>query len=430
MQASTKQFRISRTDKRSQTTGKNFLYPVIDVKPFNPWLSSYIKDYKTSIRKNTSLGPKMMKTAKGKTPNPKPQSLTASQSHQNLPSLIKSSNEPREEPNKLKFEPQDNYQKSAKVNFKPNTKQEDDDREFELKPNMSEVFPNNRSAKDRKLNCILSDNTEYFAHIMGKCICGLCTCGQCRCNHPREINLGLKNVNDQSLYQRDYVKHNIPGKKQLRKQKTEQMVFKEPFSNNTLYRTDYISMDPNKVIEPQRLHQLERPGYDDCLGKLRAPFPKNSLYDETYLNWQNSVPVVRFNDKEEYNKVKVPFTGKPSNKDYGNFKPEDITDQVDNTMFGKQQFKNPLGPHGQFRGESTTHNAYKKIGAIDRPRNYKENQNKENNINSEGHFTSTYKDYAGTKPPKCPAKEIITNARQQMIEQSMKKYSDLVKKLA
>ena len=265
---------------------------------------------------------------------------------------------------------------------------------------------------------------------MGKCICGLCTCGHCKCTHPRELNLGLKSNNEGSLYKQDYIKHNPENKRQLRKQKTEQLAYKEPFTDNTLYRTDYRGLDPRKVVEPQNFERIEKPGYDDCLGKLKAPFPESSIYNETYLNWQNSVPVVRFNDKEEYNKLKLPFNGKPSNQDYGNFKPEDITDQVDNTMFGKQQFKNPLGPNGDFKGESTTKNAFKKIEAYDRPRNYKENQNKENNINADGHFSTTYKDYAGAKPPVCPAREIISGARQQMITQSMRKYSDLIRKLA
>lgn len=415
MQINTKPFRITRSEKRSQTVGKHFLCPVVEVKPFNPWQSIYIRDFKKSLKKNVSLGPKMMKEGT-KAMEQRPQQTMVTQSQKCLPVIVKPCSMTQEQ--------------APRVNFRVESQVKDEGREFEIKPNMSEVFPNMKSHQDRKLNCIISDNTEYFAHVMGKCICGICVCGQCKCKHPRELNLGLKNNDEKSMYRQDYINHGSRARRELRKQKTEQLAYKEPFGGDTLYRVDYISMNPNKVVELQKFSKIERPGFDDTLGKLKAPFPGNSSYGETYLNWQNSVPVVRFGDKEEYVKSKLPFTGKGLNQEYGNFRPEDITNQVDNTMFGKSQFKNPLGPDGAFKGESTTHNAFKKIDAYDKPRNYKENHNKENNINSDGHFSTTYKDYAGEKPQKCPAKEIISDARKQMIDHSVQVYSGLIKKIA
>lgn len=419
MQINTKQFRITRKDKRSQTVGKNFLYPVVEVKPYNPWQSIYLRDFKKSLKKNASQAPKMTIKNLNAASETRLHTLKVSQNQQNLPNISKAMTHSVKLP-----------VRTTTFKIQSEVEDEDEDKEFEIKPNISQVFPNAKSYQDKKLNCILKDNTEYFAHVMRKCICGICTCGHCKCTHPRELNLGLKPKNELSLYKQDYINHGPREKRRMRKQKTEQLAFKEPFSGDTLYRVDYVGMDPKKVVDPQNFQRIERPGYEDSFGKLRAPFPASSLYDETYLNWQNTVPVVRFNDQQEYNNIKIPFTGKPSNQDYGNFKPEDITDQVDKTMFGKSQFKNPLGPNGEFKGESTTHNTFKKIEAYDRPRNFKENYNKENNINADGHFKSTYKDYNGDKPTPCPAREIISTARQHMITQSMVKYSDLLKKLA
>lgn len=416
MQLNTKSFKLTRTEKRSQTVGRNFLCPVVEVKPFNPWQSIYYRDYKKSQKKNNCQIRNTVTKINHSASEPKIESLKVTQSQQNLPLISKPA----------AISATQHTKSVARVH----SYNDDEGKEFELRPNISLNFPNSKSQIDKKLNCILNDNTEYFAHVMGKCICGMCTCGHCKCNHPKELNLGLRTKNEQSLYKQDYVPHCPQGKRKLRKQRTEQLASKEPFTADTLYRVDYIGMNPHKVVNPQSFSRIERPGYDDTLGKLKAPFPANSMYGEAYLNWQNTVPVVRFNDKEEYNKVKLPFNGKPSNQDYGNFKPEDVTDQVDNTMFGKQQFKNPLGPHGEFKGESTTHNAYQKIGAYDRPRNFKENHNKENNINSDGHFGTTYKDYNGEKPIICPAREIMSHARKEILTQSMRKYSDLLKKLA
>ena len=414
MQTKTKQFRISGYGKRANSVGKNFLHPVIDVKPYNPWQSTYIQNYNKPLKRNASQVPIKSKKPVNNSSQPIFQPVQAVQSQKDFKVVSNPLTIIQEQKN------------NSNVKEQP---QEEEGKEFEIKPNISEVFPNKKSYRDRKLNCIIADNAEYFAHVMGKCICGLCTCGKCKCKHPRELHLGLKHINEQSLYKQDYIKHAAPAKRQLKRQGTEQFISKEPFADNTLYRTDYVKLDPEKVIEPQRLDRIDKPSYEDAFGKLKAPFPKSSLYKETYLNWHNSVPVVRFNDKEEYNKIKFPFMGKASNKEYGNFNPEDITDQVNKSMFGKQEFKNPLGPNSNFRGESTTHNTYKKIEGYDQPRKYKETHNKENTINAEGHFNSTYKDYAGTNPPSCPAKEIITQARQQVIDQSMRKYSDLLKKL-
>ena len=205
---------------------------------------------------------------------------------------------------------------------------------------------------------------------------------------------------------------------------------KEKFSGDSLYRADYISMDPRAVVDPQTLGRVERPGYDDSLGKLKAPFPAGTMYGEAYLNWQNTVPVVRFNDPETYNSMKLPFTGKPANRDYGDFGKGDLASQVDNRMFGKQQFKNPLGPSDEFRGESTTHNAYRKIDGADKVRNFKEPHNKENNINADGHFGTTYKDYNGQKPTICPAREILANARKETLQLSMQRYAENSQRLA
>jgi len=424
MQSNPKPVKLARADKRSRTVGRNFLCPVVEVKPFNPWQSIYYQDYRKSLKKNASQAPQQTLKAQHATAQQQTQQLRVSQSQANLPVIGK--------PNAGSYDASVVPQRATQEHASALAKQpsNDEGKEFELRPNVSTNFPNNKCARDRKLNCILADNTEYFAHVMGKCICGLCTCGHCKCNHPKELNLGLKVKNEQSLYKHDYVPHRPQDKRRLTKQKTEQLLNKEPFTADTLYRVDYISMNPHAVVDPQNFARIERPGYDDSLGKLKAPFPANTMYAEAYLNWQNTVPVVRFNDKEEYNKVKVPFTGKPANQEYGNFRPQDITNQVDNTMFGKQQFKNPLGPSGEFKGESTTHNTYKKIGAYDRPRNFKENQNRENNINADGHFDTTYKDYNGDKPNVCPAREILSNARTQILHQSMRKYSELAKKVA
>lgn len=76
---------------------------------------------------------------------------------------------------------------------------------------------------------------------------------------------------------------------------------------------------------------------------IKIPFSKHTSYQQDYLNWEaKGKPVTIANPYIMQTDNRYPFYSRVSNDCYGNYK-FDEAERVSASMFGKQQFKNPIG---------------------------------------------------------------------------------------
>lgn len=398
--------KITNIGSRARTIEKSLLFPQVTVNPYNPWQTVYKQDYNKQMKRSRSVANKreIGKKEARRTSFKIKTKTKQDTSHKMSYSLSQS---------------QINPCTKRKVKINPN--------EFEIPSSQLNRTMKDRNYHDKKLDSIVSENKAYFAHLVGKCLCGTCTCGHCKCDHPKTLNMNIKQHNKDSTYTADYVPYKNCRKRTLKRQHTEQLRNPEQFTGNSTYKADYIPLDPTNINKSQKVEFVKNEGIDDSLGKLRAPFPASSVYTENFLNWKDSVKVLRFAKDMSNNRVKLPFHGKASNQAYGNFGPDDLLQQVNKENFGKPQFKNPLGPCMKIKKQSSSRNAFQPMHGVQKPKKFSDNKERDLKVNFNGHFKTSNGEFNGQKAPICPAKEIIVNANKQLLSQSLRKYSGMLK---
>ncbi len=398
--------KITEVGTRARTMEKSLIFPVLKVNPYNPWQSVYKTDYHKQMKRSRSMvHRKEIKQNEAKRTSFKIKSKVKADNAQPMRHSI------------------------SKPEFKQsaNQKEKIDPNEFVIPPNKLNRTLKDRNYHDKKLDSIVHENTAYFAHLVGKCLCGTCSCGHCKCDHPKTLKMNIKQHNKDSTYTNDYVTYKKCSKRKLKRQHTEQLRNPEQFKGNSTYKADYVPLDALNINKSQKVEFVRHEGIDDCFGKLRAPFPLSSVYTENFLNWKDSVKVLRFGKDAATGRVKLPFNGKASNQVYGNFGPDDLLEQVNKENFGKPQFKNPLGPAIKIKNQSSSRKAFTQMNGVHKPKKYSDNKERELKVNSNGHFKTSSGALNGQRPPQCPSKDIVMAANKQLLSQSLRKYSQLLK---
>jgi hypothetical protein len=397
--------KITEIGTRARTMEKSLIFPTVQVNPYNPWQSVYRQDYNKQMKRSRSMANKKeSKVREAKKSNFKIKTKTKLDNTQSM----------RYSLSKPEF------------NQSAIQKEKIDSREFEIPSNKLNRSLKDRNYHDKKLDSIVNENTAYFAHLVGKCLCGTCSCGHCKCDHPKALNLNIQQHNKDSTYTHDYVTYKNCNKRKLKRQHTEQLRNPEQFHGNSTYKADYVPLDPNTINKSQKVEFVRNEGIDDCMDKLRAPFPLSSVYTKNFLNWKDSVKVLRFGKDISQSHIKLPFHGKSSNQVYGNFGPGDLLEQVNKENFGKPQFKNPLGPSIMIKKQSASRNAFKPLNGVQKPKKYSDNKERELKVNANGHFKTSSEALNGQRPSPCPSKQIVMAANKQLLSQSLRKYSQLL----
>jgi len=266
-----------------------------------------------------------------------------------------------------------------------------------------------------------SSNTKEFAQTMQKIIKGLCTCGTCRLCHLQRQNLGL-GPDKISTYKEDYPEHPLQGTSLLH-------LMPRKFNKKIGAKTKIPMVSTQKLdFVPPGYTKTESCKPDDIsnsngIQMMGSPFPGRTNYKDDYIDWKqtNPVGIIRPSNLDR-TKFKLPFHGKPSNREYGNFPLEETMKPLNGAKkFGKSQFDNPLGPSMGFNGTTNYKDDYIPFeldeddqGVNCRPKN------KDNIANSkkfDGRFKSTYQDYDGNPMKKrgpCPAKKLLGGVKQEV----------------
>ena len=261
-------------------------------------------------------------------------------------------------------------------------------------------------------------NTKEFACDMQKIIKGMCTCGKCELCHKQKLNYGLGPY-DSSTYKDDFPKHPLESPTDLLpKHRVSQTCFSgTQMPMTTLHKKDYknpgmvttLSAKPSEISNSNGI-QL-----------MGAPFPKKTSYKQNFIDWEQSEPVGIIRPSVlDRNKFKLPFHGKPSNQEYGNFPLSETRPPMNGALkFGKSQYDNPLGPNSAFNG-TTNYNEDYKMFKLDEDSNFgvnsrpKRQDHTANACDFPSRFKTTYQDYSGN-PVKskglCPAKGLLKDVQ-------------------
>ena len=192
----------------------------------------------------------------------------------------------------------------------------------------------------KNLQTLLAQKNEYFPHIGGKCLCGDCICGTCRCVHFKYKPLKIPNDNLKTIYQQDFVKFDINRPKPL-KAPAELHLF--PFKKNytTQYGTHFKKPIPLKddfnLINKAKLDNIEP------FKGLKAPCNKHTRYKLDFPDWGicPTESIKPFNPKSL---IKIPFYGKGTNGDYGDFYNKNQVPKIVKPV-NNEKNRNPLGPN-------------------------------------------------------------------------------------
>lgn len=157
---------------------------------------------------------------------------------------------------------------------------------------------------------------------------------------------------------------------------------------------------------------------------MGAPFPKQTNYNTDYIDWEQKEPLGIIKPSNlDRSKFKLPFHGKPSNSEYGNFPMEDALGPLQATHnFGKYNSDNPLAPKTGFNGTTCYTDDYIPFDNSENFGNQSCNKPKksDNIANAKafpGRFKSTYKDFKGEQMNNegiCPAKKVLGGVRHQV----------------
>ena len=288
---------------------------------------------------------------------------------------------------------------------------------------------NNRKSERRLLN-VYARNQGYFAHVSGACLCGICRCGGCKCDNPRKLSVPVEPLNKSTAYRDSFT-----GKEAFEKtgpiRKSCQLIpkFKES-ANPSIYQGDYGPIDSKFVSMSKQIDsQLPVRTNQVAMKKLKAPFPKQSVYKENFPDWVATTkpmkidcPVISTTDN------RFPFFCKVTSKDYGNFTQGDVTKNFNRQLFGKQQFKNPIGSELVLSLTSTNQEFLNKaLGQTKEPviaqkRLRMSKVTIDPSIpNFMNQFKTNYQEYGQAKPEICPSKVIILKKNRDSIFHAARK---------
>lgn len=192
----------------------------------------------------------------------------------------------------------------------------------------------------KNLQTLLGQKNEYFPHIGGQCLCGDCICGTCRCVHFKYKPLKIPNDNLKSLYQQDFVKFDIDRPKAL---KTPGELHLFPFKKN--YTTQYGThfKKPNCLKDNFNLVNKAKLDNINPFKGLKAPCNKQTRYKLDFPDW-GACPTESIKPFNPNSSIKIPFFGKGTNGDYGNFyKKNRVPKKV--MPVNNEKNRNPLGPN-------------------------------------------------------------------------------------
>ena len=198
---------------------------------------------------------------------------------------------------------------------------------------------------------------------------------------------------------------------------------KKNFNNNSVNRTHFKNHKNLSNLEKKKIF-IPKNNLGE-IRNLRAPYPKKSIYKENFLDWGNSLPNIFFKPKNIKSKKKLPFIAKSSNKAYGNYSLSDLKNINFKQKFGKQEFKNPIGPNLKFKIISTQKQDFKNIFSEKTkggPKDFLKGGVKEKMDfafpSYKGKFDTSTGCYGKYKPVLCPAKVLL---RKEEYEDFLKK---------
>lgn len=163
-----------------------------------------------------------------------------------------------------------------------------------------------------------------------------------------------------------------------------------PIDLETIHGTDYTRPVKFDIREPMPNDIARRTGLDDGADHLKAPTVKDTQYTTDYPDW-GTVPQMKSITPTVPKTLAsgMPFYGRQTYKDYGNF---DKTGRPDKLNPERGQ-KNPLGVDLPFIGDTTYGNFYRpfKVGKGD-----KGPKNDDNEVAPRmGLYDTTYQEYDG-----------------------------------
>jgi len=250
-----------------------------------------------------------------------------------------------------------------------------------------------------------------LSHLVRTCICGTCTCGKCKCDYARNPWFDSKKFLVQESTYQDAHGWKAPSNYRQYKPAPDASISVLTKTQNSIYKTDYQPFLPDHFALTKNFNLEPRNKDNDAGTKhLQAPFPKLSIYKENYPDWENkNQPITIGRPNEGTTDKRIPFFAKVSNREYGAFKLEDAERPFDSKQFGRQQFKNPIGPEIKI-ALSTNHKEDFKKPDMDAT-NQSKRSSKEHAHQTEPHFESqfktSYQNYNFAPPEMCPSRKIL-----------------------
>ncbi len=226
----------------------------------------------------------------------------------------------------------------------------------------------------------------------------ICTCGRCKCDNSKNLNWRITNKQLISSYTFDY-----PHKKNRyvkHQRKKSQKLIRLPFNHNSSQRVHY--QPPRKINDTLTNFAFDSMKWSS---NFRAPFPKMSVYKETYLNWENSLPSSMIKP-QNLKKIQFPFVEHVSSKVYGNFGIEKGRLES-GQKFGIPQYKNPLGPMIKTEKISTTKTDFRPIKGLTKFVLKNPPNAQVPNPKFKDQFKTSSNLYGLEKQPKCKARMIL-----------------------
>lgn len=269
-----------------------------------------------------------------------------------------------------------------------------------------------RNHVQNKLETIVENNVPYFAHINRACICGICICGKCKCHAPTRLKIDLKHAPDCSDYKANFIgRHGCPA---------HNLKQHDPFyqHNNqsmlTIYKHDYEKPDSKNfgvcsgpIFEPRHHPDKE-------LNSIKAPFSKTSVYQENYLNFQNSGPKISFRpSKISTIDGRLPFYSQVTNKEYGNFDPSLISPLEDGKKYSQSQYKNPIAADVRLNEISSMKDFFQPYPDHEKVKQFRPKVELENDKlpSFKNQFKTSSSQYDGLQNRICPARIILNKLR-------------------
>lgn len=369
---------------------------------YNPWKSTYTKDYRKKWNQ---------------------QSLVAS----SLPQLKTESygKEARFDTREADGRPRTGSQKSFNSKGPAGTKAVyfDGDEEFLKRNIQKDHFPDPQNPNELKLWELMQKNIRYFADIKGHNLEDMCVCGSLEPRPKPKLDLNLGSQK-QSVYKKDYTPHPFDNTGNTLPFPCNAINYRVPMEMTTTNRNDYTRPIKFSGDEPQASQRAKGGGPNDGLAHLKAPFPEESMYKGQFVPWETAPGNGEGIQPIAANTVaaNMPFVGRSTYKDYGNYGPEDTDPKAPglHKKFGKSTYKNPLGPEIPFLGQTWNSTEFKpfKVGKTSGGPKIKHVDS--NYPTFQNQYKTIYQDYNGNPANVCPARTILSQSKQLQLERSMK----------